>query len=181
MTDDVAWGRLIQSGNQVAFEHLYRSYFTPLCRFTSFYTENTTEAEEIIAELFVYVWEHRTEIDFSLSLKSYLFQSAKNRALNYLRNQKQKVPIDALKDDCDNSYNSDVELELKELQNLIKEAVCQLPPKCQDIFRKSREEHKSNQEIASEMHVSIKTVEAHITSALKNIKKQLGEKYYYLF
>ena len=68
-----------------------------------------------------------------------------------------------------------------ETQNLIKEAVCQLPTKCQTIFKKSREEHKSNQEIADEMNISIKTVEAHITAALKSIRKKLGEKYYYLF
>lgn len=181
MTDDILWIKLIQSGNQVAFEHLYRSYFTPLCRFISFYIENQTEAEEIVAELFVYVWEHKEKIDFSLSLKSYLFQSAKNRALNYLRDKKQKVSIDILKENSDENHNSEEELEFKELQNLIKEAVCQLPTKCQTIFKKSREEHKSNQEIASEMHISTKTVEAHITTALKNIKRFLGEKYYYLF
>ena len=98
MIDDILWIRLIQSGNQVVFEHLYRSYFTPLCRFISLYIENKTEAEEITAELFIYVWEHRENIDFSLSLKSYLFQSAKNRALNYLRDKKQKVSIDILKE-----------------------------------------------------------------------------------
>lgn len=181
MIDDILWIRLIQSGNQVVFEHLYRSYFTPLCRFISLYIENKTEAEEITAELFIYVWEHRENIDFSLYLKSYLFQSAKNRALNYLRDKKQKVSIDILKENSDEHYNSEEELEFKELQNLIKEAVCQLPTKCQTIFKKSREEHKSNQEIADEMNISIKTVEAHITAALKSIRKKLGEKYYYLF
>ena len=121
--------------------------------------------------MFIYVWEHRENIDFSLSLKSYLFQSAKNRALNYLRDKKQKVSIDILKENSDEHYNSEEELEFKELQNLIKEAVCQLPTKCQTIFKKSREEHKSNQEIADEMNISIKTVEAHITAALKASEK----------
>lgn len=86
-----------------------------------------------------------------------------------------------MKENSDENHNSEEELEFKELQNLIKEAVCQLPTKCQTILKKSREEHKSNQEIASEMHISTKTVEAHITTALKNIKRFLGEKYYYLF
>ena len=86
-----------------------------------------------------------------------------------------------MKENSDEHYNSEEELEFKELQNLIKEAVCQLPTKCQTILKKSREEHKSNQEIADEMNISIKTVEAHITAALKSIRKKLGEKYYYLF
>lgn len=136
MIDDILWIRLIQSGNQVVFEHLYRSYFTPLCRFISLYIENKTEAEEITAELFIYVWEHRENIDFSLSLKSYLFQSAKNRALNYLRDKNKSINR-YIERNSDEHYNSEEELEFKELQNLIKEAVCQLPTKCQTIFKKA--------------------------------------------
>ena len=88
MIDDILWIRLIQSGNQVVFEHLYRSYFTPLCRFISLYIENKTEAEEITAELFIYVWEHRENIDFSLSLKS----SARSVSPRRYRSARASVP-----------------------------------------------------------------------------------------
>ena len=71
--------------------------------------------------------------------------------------------------------------EIEELNRLIEEAVCSLPDKCGQVYRKSREEGKTNQEIAGEMGISVKTVEAQITKALKHIKKFLGEQYTYLF
>ena len=76
---------------------------------------------------------------------------------------------------------ADTSVEMEELNRLIEEAVCSLPDKCGQVYRKSREEGKTNQEIAGEMGISVKTVEAQITKALKHIKKFLGEQYTYLF
>ena len=70
---------------------------------------------------------------------------------------------------------------MEELNRLIQEAICALPDKCREVFLKSRHENMSNQEIATDMNISVKTVEAQITKALKRIKKFLGEGYAYLF
>ena len=72
-------------------------------------------------------------------------------------------------------------LEMEELQHLIMEAICALPDKCREVFQYSRHENLSNREIAEKMQISIKTVEAQITKALKLIKNFLDEKYIYLF
>ncbi len=72
-------------------------------------------------------------------------------------------------------------LEMEELNLLVQEAIYALPDKCQKVFRLSREGSKTNQEIANEMNVSVKTVEAQITKALKRIKNFLDDKYAYLF
>ena len=76
---------------------------------------------------------------------------------------------------------TDTTLEVEELNRLIAEAIHSLPDKCRDVFRKSREENLTNQEIADEMQISVKTVEAQITKALKRIKGFLDEQYFYLF
>lgn len=181
MTDDIIWKRLIQAGDKEAFRLLYTRYFTPLCRFIFLYVQDEMEAEELATDIFVRVWEKREEIDFSLSLKAYLFQSARNRAFNFIRDRKEKVPLDFLEELSDSGSSQEEELELKELQRLIEEAVCHLPNKCQAIFRKSREENKTYQEIAEELNISTKTIEAQIGIAIKRIKEFLGKQYYYLF
>lgn len=181
MTDDIIWKRLIQSGDKEAFRLLYTKYFTPLCRFIYLYVRDEMEAEELATEVFLRVWEKREELDFSLSLKAYLFEAARNKAVNFIRDQKEKIPLDFLEETPDGGTSLEEELELKELRKLIEEAVCRLPERCQTIFRKSREESKSHREIAEELNISTKTIEAQITIALKHIRKFLGKQYYYLF
>ena len=181
MTDDILWKRLIQSGDKEAFRLLYTKYFTPLCRFIFLYVQDEMEAEELATDIFVNVWERREELDFSLSLKAYLFQSARNKALNFLRDRKEKVPLDFLESMPDAGGSQEEALELEELQRLIEEAVCSLPKKCQMIFRKSREENKTYREIAEELDISSKTIETQISVAIKHIRNFLGKQYYYLF
>ena len=115
-----------------------------------------------------------------ISFKAYLFQAARNRCLNALRDEKVTVPVEESVN-CIYDLSADTSVEMDELNQLIEEAVCSLADKCQQVYRKSREEGKSNQEIADEMDISVKTVEAQITKALKHIKKFLGDQYAYLF
>ena len=80
-----------------------------------------------------------------------------------------------------NFAETDSKLEEQELLNLIEEAICSLPEKCEAVFRKSRFENLSNKEIANEMGITVKTVEAQITKALKYIKEYLGDSYSFLW
>ena len=120
------------------------------------------------------------DLTLKISFKAYLFQSARNRCLNALRDEKDTVPIEG-GEEYGYALAADTSVEMEELNRLIEEAVCSLPDKCGQVYRKSREEGKTNQEIAGEMGISVKTVEAQITKALKHIKKFLGEQYTYLF
>lgn len=179
MADDIIWKRQIQSGDKEAFRLLYTKYFTPLCRFIFLYVRDEMDAEELATDVFLRVWEKREELDFSLSLKAYLFEAGRNKAFNFIRDQKERVTLDFL-EETNSGYNQEEELELKELQRLIEEAVCHLPHRCQTIFRKSRDENKTYREIAEELNLSTKTIEAQINIAIKLIKKFLGKQYYYL-
>ncbi|MDL2323201.1 RNA polymerase sigma-70 factor, partial [Bacteroidales bacterium OttesenSCG-928-A17] len=75
----------------------------------------------------------------------------------------------------------DHSLELKELELLIQEAICTLPDLCRDVFYRSRMKYQTNKEIAENLDISVKYVEAQITKALKKIKKYLGDSYSYLW
>lgn len=179
IADDILLLKLIQSKDEHAFKYLFDLHFVPLCRYAHLYLSNTQEVEELVLDIYMYLWEHSPQINLTLSLKAYLFQAVRNRCLNFLRDKKTTVSLDEAGDVSNDETTSTLETE--ELTLLIQEAICALPDKCQQVFRLSREKNKTNQEIANEMDVSVKTVEAQITKALKRIKSFLDDKYAYLF
>jgi RNA polymerase sigma-70 factor (family 1) len=177
--DDIILLNLIREGDKLAFRHLFESYFTPLCRFMHLYIRETTIVEELALDIFTYVWENRKTLQIQLSLKAYLFQAARNKCLNTLRQKKHTVSLDEA--DFDMAETNVMSLETDELYHLIQEAVMALPDKCREVFQLSRSENLTNQEIAGRLNISVKTVEAQITKALKRIKEFLGDSYSFLW
>lgn len=179
-TDDILLLKLIRDGDEHAFKHLFDSYFVSLCRYINLYLDNHEETEELALDIFTHLWEHREQVEIKLSFKAYLFQAAHNRCLNALRDRK---PTTSLNESLQETLQSKdyPALELEELNHLIEEAIGALPEKCREVFLKSRRESMSNQEIADNLNISVKTVEAQITKALKRIKEFLGDGYSYLF
>lgn len=127
-------------------------------------------AEELVQDVFVKVWEKRSELTLDESLKSYLFTAVRNRAFNYLRDQARKGQTDELNENIDLEAPQGDPLEFDDLQTLIKEGIDSLPPKCRAIFLLSREAEMSYKEIAAELDVSIKTVEGQMGIALRKLR-----------
>jgi len=177
--DDILLLNLIGGGDELAFRHLFEAYFTPLCRFMYVYIPDKPIIEEMALDIFTYVWENRKTLQIQLSFRAYLFQAARNKCLNMLRQEKTTTSLDEINTEMIDTGT--MSLEYDELYNLIQEAVFALPEKCQEIFFLSRNENLSNQKIAEKLNISIKTVEGQITKALKRIKSFLGEEYFYLF
>lgn len=178
--DDILLLKLIKQGDKIAFKHLFYQYMDSLERFVTYYIHDREKSQELVLDIFTYIWENRERFEIKLTLKAYLFQAARNKAFTYIRDK--KVPVyldDVCPQEVGEDYNS--ELEVEELHRLIEEAVCLLPEKCREIFRKSREENMTNKEIAKELHISEKTVEGQITIALKKIRTYLGDSYSYLW
>ena len=173
--DDILLLNLIREGDELAFRHLFETYFRPLCRFMYVYISDKEIVEEMANDIFIYVWENRKTLLIQHSFKSYLFQAARNRSLNALRQKKKTISLDeANVDVIDTEIMS---LEHDELHHLIQEAVFTLPKKCKEVFNLSRNENLSNQKIAEELNISVKTVEGQITKALKRIRGFLKEAY----
>lgn len=177
--DDILLIRLLKEGDEKVLKHLFKTYFTPLCQFMYTYVDNKQVVEEEAMDLFVYLWQHKEKIQPHLSIKAYLFQAARNKCLNILRNKTVHLPLE----EAMNSINADDQspLEVEELNELIQRAILALPENSRNIFLKSRRENLTNQEIADNLNISIKTVEKHITRSLKMIKNFLGDQYTYLF
>ena len=178
--DDILLLKLIKQGDQIAFKHLFYQYVDSLERFITYYLHDQEKSQEIVLDIFAYIWENRMQFEIKLTLKAYLFQAARNQAFTYIRDKKIPVYLEELHQwEVGTDYNS--ELEVKELHQLIQEAVCLLPEKCREIFEKSRSENLTHREIAEQLHISEKTVEGQITIALRKIRAYLGEGYSYLW
>jgi RNA polymerase sigma-70 factor (ECF subfamily) len=168
--------RLI-NGDQTAFELLFRFYYPGLVTFASQIVLDTDEAEEIVQEFFVKLWAGRKEIKKSETLKSYFFTSVKNRALNVLKKEKISGKVrNELRDMIENErlYQPDLFVE-SELQAHIKSAFEKLPPRTNEVFSLSRFKGFSNDEIAGQLNISKRTVETHISNALKILREELKD------
>ena len=179
-SDDILLLKLIKQGDQIAFRHLFYQYADSLERFITYYIHDREKSQDLVLDIFTYIWENRQNFEIKLTLKAYLFQATRNKSFTYIRDKKIPVYLEEM-EGMEIVQNYDSELELQELHHLIEEAVSLLPDKCREIFRKSREENLTNKEIAGQLHISEKTVEGQITIALKKIRIHLGDSYPYLW
>ncbi len=157
------------------FETLFRTYFTSLCFFSMKYVPDLDTSKEIVHSVFINLWERRNEIETGTSLKSYLYTSVYNRSLNYIRDRK-KFRIGEVKDEDFNfSRNSDIVdgMESQELESKIAMLIDKMPEKCKEIFKLNRFEGLKYQEIADKLEISVKTVEAQMSKALRILREGL--------
>lgn len=162
--------------DQAQFEALFKSHFQYLCNFARQYVGEDEVAEDLTQKVFITLWEKRDTIDPKLSVKSYLFTMLKNRCLNYLRDSK-KYHSKVLDIDCGNLEISVEEdpLAEEELRKQIQAALDELPEKCRLVFEMSRFRGMKYKEIAEDLELSQKTVEAHMSKAIKSLRKSLSQ------
>ncbi|MEY4538252.1 MAG: hypothetical protein RLZZ306_9 [Bacteroidota bacterium] len=156
-----------------AFDEIYERYWKKLLKMAIFKTNDTQIAEEIVQELFTSLWEKR-KISNIVNLENYLFVSLKYLIINYLRLKiKERNSVDS--EGLEIGDNLHETMTAEALQIAIKDAVSLLPDKTQIVFHLSRFEEKSHKEISSELDISEKSVEYHITQALKFLRLQLRD------
>ena len=163
--------------DKVAFEELFRSYFTPLCSFAQKYVRDIDEAKDIVHNVFINLWSKRDEVDLNTSLKSYLFQGVYNRSLNYIRDHKKLVQFDTPQSEAElgQYIESRDHLESSEAESRINRALDDLPDKCREIFLMNRFDGLKYREIAEKLDISIKTVETQMSRALKTLREKLSD------
>ena len=164
--------RHIRNGNATVYEALFKQYYDPLCRFAASILSSSPEAEGMVQELFLHLWDKRAQLEISSSLKSYLFRSTRNKCLNHLKHL--KVRDKYLQEKL---YVQPVSEEMKEesenLEAHIYQAIGGLPNRCREIFELSRFEGLKYREIADILGISPKTVEVQMGKALKILRKKL--------
>jgi RNA polymerase sigma-70 factor (ECF subfamily) len=173
--DDSSIVTLLQEGNNEAYKQMFIKYYAPLCEYASQYITDD-EAEELIQELMLYIWENRRYLIVESSLKSYLFIAAKHRCLNTIKKQQyhrriHSVLYEKLKD----QFESPDYYLVNDLGEELRKAIKELPQGYRQTFAMSRLENHTNAEIARKLGVSVKTIEYRITQSLKILRMKLKE------
>jgi RNA polymerase sigma-70 factor (ECF subfamily) len=159
------------------FRELFDNYFTGLCLFSIKFVSNEDIAKDIVHDVFIELWKKKSEIDFSSSLKSYLFTSVRNRSLNYIRDHKKIYPegVDQLHNEPDQESTPEEEMQRMETEGRINDAIQSIPEKSREVFELSRFENLKYWEIAKQLNISVKTVEAHMSKALQLLREKLKD------
>ena len=175
-TSEKLYVRRIRRGDKEVFKILFTRYYYKLFVYAKSYVEDSEAAEDIVQDLFFHLWEKHKEVVISSSLSSYLFRSVHNRSIQFLRHKKVIAGYEERHSmkikEAEIIYNTSNDFSLSyvhinEIQEIIRQTVEKMPPKTREIFKMSREASKSNQIIATSMDMTIKSVEYHITKALK--------------
>ncbi|MEM8569070.1 MAG: RNA polymerase sigma-70 factor [Bacteroidota bacterium] len=159
------------------FEVVYRKYIAKLCRIAFNQTRDESTAQSIVQNVFTQLWERRDTLAIQGPLENYLVRAVKLAVMDYLRNQsKRRVHLENhLSDYCGTKHCTEELVAFNELETRVNNLTDQLPCQCRKVYELSRKKGLTNKEIASSLLISEKTVEAHLTRALKHLKVNLSE------
>lgn len=153
------------------FEQLYRQHFTSLYRYAYSVVQDEAQAEGIVQNVFLKLWDKRDTLRIHTSWQAYLFRATYHEALNAAKRQQVRMRFAHQRQSPDTaSQESD-----RELATHLEKALLELPEKCRTVFQLSRFEDLKYHEIAQRLGISIKTVEAHMGKALRVLRVQLAD------
>jgi RNA polymerase sigma-70 factor (ECF subfamily) len=175
-----------RAGEYEAFDTLFVAYADALCAYVYGLLQSKEDAQEVVQDLFLWIWEHRAEWQVPGELRTYLYKSARNRAISYVRHRRVEhlFRLDAGTRDVDGAPSggrpsalpeTNERVELDELSRRVATALEELPERCRQVFLLSRQHHLSYAEVATVMNISPKTVEAHMARAFAGLRAALAD------
>ena len=169
------------------FEQTYIDHFSKMKRFAVTYVLSEAEAENIVQDIFLDLWENRVQMSSHTNLVAHLFTAVKNKCIDYLRHQ---ITAQKVEETIQSDYVIELQMKFEsldvfdtvhtdytEIEILLHKAIDSLPDKCRDIFVKSKLEGRKQKEIAEELNISINTVETQMAVAYKRLKLLLKDHY----
>ncbi|GAB4012284.1 RNA polymerase sigma-70 factor [Spirosoma sp. KCTC 42546] len=159
------------------YELLFRRYYRTLCSQAVRFVHSRTVAEDLVSDVFFSFWKNQVHQQITSSYQAYLYMAVRKRAYTHMRLEFQQNPSPLQAEtepiEFDGSPDPEQLLQYTELYQRIEETVRTLPPQCQRVFVMSRFEGKKHREIADELQISPKTIEAHLSRALTQLRQTL--------
>ena len=176
MTEDFELYSQMKKGDREAFNTLFLKYYPVLCAFGKYYV-SMEDAEEIVQDIMVWLWENRSFQVIEVSLRSYLFKSVKNKCLALIDKNytKKRFCEHVLATEMQGTFEDPDFYIIDELTQKIEKAILNLPESYRIAFEMHRFQNKTYQEIAEELNISSKTVDYRIQQALKQLRKELKD------
>ena len=173
--DDTQIVSLLHSSNVEAYRQLFVKYYSPLCEYASQFVSDA-DAEEIVQDFMLFIWEIRENLVIESSLKSYLFIAIKHRCLNHIKKYRFRQRVHAhIYEKLKEQFEDPDCYIANELAEKIEKSVAELPETYRETFIMSRFGDQTNVKIAEKLGVSIKTVEYRISQALKILRVKLKD------
>ena len=171
----------IKAGSEDVFRSVYRAEYNNLIYFVNSYTKNKLDAEDIVQETMMAIWESRDTLDQDRNFRSYLYTIARNKSLNHLRDNAKRLKDCSLQESENlissmalSSPSVEEEINALELQEFIERVYLSLPETVINTFRMSRQEGLTYNKIAEKLGITTKVVEYHISITLKALRLRLG-------
>ena len=163
--------------SEAVFEDVFKTHFKELHAYAFSLVRDWDRAEEIVQGMFLKLWEKQSVPSITSSAKSYLYKAVYNESLNFLRSKKVHLRYQTLTAYAMKSETSDTagKVKLNEMQQKLHHALNKLPERCRAVFHLSRFEELKYKEIASQLDISIKTVETQMVKALKILRHEMSE------
>lgn len=180
---DTDLSKLIKNRDRTAFTEIYERYSGVLYLHAYKLTQNTDEAEDIVQDIFIYLWDRADKLVFNTGIKSYLYSAVRYKFFNLIDHKK-------VVSKYQNSFNqfaskgefiTDNQIRENELNRLIEQEISRLPEKMRIVFELRRKEHFSTDEIAQLLNISDKTVKRQLANAVKILKPKFGSLFSALF
>ncbi|MDR2948242.1 MAG: RNA polymerase sigma-70 factor [Prevotella sp.] len=172
--DQLFW-RIALKDDEEAFRSLFFEFFSSLCVFAHRYVEDWDTCEDLVQDTFFKIWKNRKSIEINTSSRNFLITSVRNSCIDYLRKQDSARAWQEKEIKDKTEYTSDDLYSHIELEQMLTAALSKLPENIRAVFEMNRFEGKTYKEIAEEKNISVKTVEAHMTKALKVLRVELKD------
>lgn len=175
---------LLKRGDSTAYKYIYDYHYVLLCSVAYEYLKDEFLAETIVEDIIFHLWEKRETFEITISLRSYLVRAVRNRCINYLSLERERKEVTFSSMNVDDTaqlsaspafdYPLATLLE-KELEQQITQAIEKLPDDCRRVFKMSRFDGKSYEQISQALSISVNTVKYHMKNALSRLNKDLSE------
>lgn len=164
----------LRKGNEASYKHLYTLYYSELRAYLSTISGSVEVSKELSQQVFIKIWNKRESLSINSSLKKYIFKIGYNLFIDLQRKDKKDLQLlERLKQDAIHEIVDFTNDELDMKINLVLSEINKLPEKCKNVFLLAKKDGLKYSEIAEELNISIKTVERHMTKALRRLRKGL--------
>ena len=167
--------RNIRNGDPYAFRTLFKRYYKSLVKYAFRFTQDVQTAEDIVSDVYLKIWEKRSELNIRGSIKAYMYKMTHNYSINYLKKNKREATESwQLHLATEQVTFADEHLQLDELKKHIEKAINELPERTREVFTMHRYDNLKYSEIAEVLNIKEGTVETHMVRALKFLRKRLA-------